>query len=84
MQIEFAGVLASSPNRELAQKFVDFLLSAECQAFLPETQWMFPSNMNAKLPASFSVVSKYPALTAKVGDMERDPSEAANILISNP
>jgi thiamine transport system substrate-binding protein len=84
MQIEFAGVLVSSPNRELAQKFVDFLLSAECQAFLPETQWMFPSNTKAKLPASFSVVSKYPALNAEVGDIDRDPSEAANILISSP
>ncbi len=83
MQIEFAGVLASSPRRELAQKFVDFLLSAECQALLPETQWMFPSNTKAKLPASFSVVSKYPALSAEVRDINRDPSEAANILVGH-
>jgi thiamine transport system substrate-binding protein len=84
MQIEFAGVLVSSANKELAQKFVDFLLSAECQAVLPETQWMFPSNMNTKLPPSFSVVSGYPALNANVKDIERDPSDAANILMSNP
>lgn len=84
MQIEFAGVLASSLNRDLAQKFVDFLLSAECQAFLPETQWMFPANTSTKLPASFSVASKYPALSAKVGDIDHDPSEAANILMGSP
>jgi len=79
MQIEFAGVLSSSAHRELAQTFVDFLLSAECQALLPETQWMFPSNTNAKLPGSFSVVRIYPTLDADINDIVRDPSEAANI-----
>ena len=82
-QVEFAGVLSSSPNRLLAQKFVDYLLSQECQSFLPETQWMFPANRSAKLPASFSVVSKYPSLNAKIQDIDRDPSDAANILMSS-
>jgi thiamine transport system substrate-binding protein len=82
-QIEFAGVLSTSQNKLLAQKFVDYLLSQECQSFLPETQWMFPANRSAKLPASFSVVSKYPSVNAKVQDIDRDPSDAANILMSS-
>lgn len=82
-QIEFAGVLSTSQNKLLAQKFIDYLLSQECQSFLPETQWMFPANRSSKLPASFSVVSKYPSLNAKVQDIDHDPSDAANILMSS-
>ena len=81
LQIEYAGVLSSSQNRELAQNFIDFLLSPECQAFLPETQWMFPANPKTKLPASYDVVRQYPALSANVENIDHDPTDAANLLI---
>lgn len=84
MEIEFAGVLSSSPNRDIAQKFVDFLISPECQAILPETQWMFPANAATKLPASFEVAGRYPSLTTKIHDIDRDPSDAANLLVGSP
>lgn len=79
-QIEFAGVLVSSRNRDLAERFVDYLISAECQAYLPETQWMFPVNRNARLPDSFRVVSRYPVIRAVIGDLTVDPAAAAEIL----
>ncbi|MCX8014104.1 MAG: ABC transporter substrate-binding protein, partial [Rectinema sp.] len=79
-QIEFAGVLSSSRNRDLAEKFVEYLISPECQAFLPETQWMFPVNRATRLPDSFRVVSKFPVLKAQLGDLERDPMVAAELL----
>jgi len=84
MQIEFAGVLATSLKRDAAQKFIDFLISAECQAVLPETQWMFPANASIKLPPSFKVAEKFPALSVHLFDINRDPSEAARILSENP
>ena len=83
-QIEFAGVLISSQKKELAQKFLDYLLSAKCQALLPETQWMYPANIKTELPPSFSIVQKYPALSATIRDLDHDPSEAADLLIGNP
>ena len=83
-QIEFAGVLISSKKRELAQEFIDYLLSAKCQALLPETQWMYPANIKTELPPSFSIVQKYPALSATIRDLDHDPSEAADLLIGNP
>ena len=83
-QVEFAGVLSASPNRGAAQQFVDFLISPECQAFLPETQWMFPANSATKLPPSFAVAGNYPALAAHIRNIDRDPTEAANLLIGTP
>jgi ABC-type thiamine transport system substrate-binding protein len=73
-------VPVSSRNRDLAERFVDYLISSECQAYLPETQWMFPVNRNAKLPDSFRVVAKYPVLKAVIGDLDRDPATAAELL----
>ena len=84
VQIELAGVLATSRYRDNAQKFIDFFISAECQAFLPETQWMFPANTATKLPSSFSVAGRYPTRTGEIRDIDRDPSDAANLLVGTP
>ncbi|PKL06234.1 MAG: thiamine ABC transporter substrate-binding protein [Spirochaetae bacterium HGW-Spirochaetae-9] len=80
-QIELAGVLAASRNRKDAEKFLDFLLSAEAQALLPETQWMYPANTSAVIPPSFSVVpANIATLKAGVADLKNDPETAASIL----
>lgn len=41
-QIEVAGILASSPNVDLAREFLAYLVTPEGQAPLPETNWMYP------------------------------------------
>lgn len=41
-QIEVAGILASSPNYELAQQFLQFLVTPQAQAIIPTTNWMYP------------------------------------------
>lgn len=41
-QIEVAGILASSPNIELAQEFLGWLVTPEAQAIIPTTNWMYP------------------------------------------
>jgi thiamine transport system substrate-binding protein len=41
-QIEAAGILASSPNIELAQEFLAWLVTPEAQAVIPTTNWMYP------------------------------------------
>lgn len=51
-QIEFAGILASSKRVELAQSFMDFMLSDGFQAVIPLTNWMYPV-VETELPASF-------------------------------
>ncbi|MCC8364802.1 thiamine ABC transporter substrate binding subunit [Xenorhabdus sp. PB61.4] len=42
LQVEVAAQLASSKQPELAQKFMQFMLSPAFQQVLPTTQWMYP------------------------------------------
>jgi len=57
VQVEVAGLVASSRQQDLGRKFLSFLLSNEGQAVLPETNWMFPAETPAAgLPDSFKAV----------------------------
>lgn len=52
-QIEFAGILAGTDQREAAEKFIDFLLSPAFQEDLPLQMFVFPVNGEAELPDVF-------------------------------
>jgi thiamine transport system substrate-binding protein len=55
MQIEVAGILANSDQPELANQFLDFMLSDAFQATIPTTNWMFPAvTPAAGLPDGFA------------------------------
>lgn len=43
LQIEVAGKLAASKQPELADKFLDFMLTDGFQGTIPETNWMYPA-----------------------------------------
>ena len=53
-QVEYAGVLAGADNPEGAQAFIDFLLSDEVQADIPEQMFMYPVNEAIDLPESWT------------------------------
>ncbi|MBA3020025.1 MAG: thiamine ABC transporter substrate-binding protein [Propionicimonas sp.] len=53
-QVEFAGVIAGAQNEVGARKFIDFLLSNEVQAQLPEQMYMYPVDSSVKLPADWA------------------------------
>jgi thiamine transport system substrate-binding protein len=48
MQVEVAGVLASSDQPDLAKDFLAFMVSEGFQSIIPTTNWMYP----AKTPAA--------------------------------
>jgi len=52
-QIEFVGILKGTPNRELAEAFIDFMLSPTFQEDIPLQMFVFPINPNAELPPEF-------------------------------
>ena len=52
-QVEYAGVLAGADNAEGARQLVDWLLSAEVQAAIPETMYMYPVDASVPLPESW-------------------------------
>ncbi|MCU0482651.1 MAG: thiamine ABC transporter substrate-binding protein, partial [Anaerolineae bacterium] len=49
-QVEFAGILNGTQNEELAQKFIDFVLSPTFQEDIPLNMWVLPANSTAELP----------------------------------
>jgi thiamine transport system substrate-binding protein len=52
-QIEFVGILRGTENRELAEKWVDFMLSTTFQEDMPLKMFVFPVNPNAVLDQAF-------------------------------
>ncbi|SFU35523.1 thiamine ABC transporter substrate binding subunit [Xenorhabdus koppenhoeferi] len=52
LQIEVAAQLASSKQPELAQRFMNFMISPAFQQVIPTTQWMYPV-INIPLPDVF-------------------------------
>ncbi len=54
MQIEVAGKLAATDQPELADSFLDFMLTDAFQAAIPQTNWMYPvTTPSAGLPEGF-------------------------------
>lgn len=52
-QIEFVGILAGAENRDLAERWVDFMLSLPFQEDLPLNMFVFPVNRDAVLQKEF-------------------------------
>ena len=75
-QIEFAGILKGTKNRDLAEKWIDFMLSTPYQEDLPLNQFVYPGNPTASLPEAFvkwSTVAQEPAnLSPEVIAKNRD------------
>ena len=51
--IEFAGILNNSQNKDLANKFLNFILSEEFQSVIPSTNIMYPITNIKDLPEAF-------------------------------
>jgi len=59
-QIEFVGILKATPNRDLAEAFIDFMLSVPFQEDIPLQMFVFPVNPNAELPPEFVEYAQIP------------------------
>lgn len=71
-QIEFVGILRGGSNRELAEKWVDFMLSPAFQEDLPLQMFVFPVNPNAELDETFVRFLSIPERPVQL-----DPAEIA-------
>ena len=65
-QIEFVGILKGTQNLELAQKWVDFMLSPIFQADMPLNMYVFPVNSQSPLNETFQKYLAIPAHPAVV------------------
>jgi len=71
-QIEFVGILQGTEHRDLAEEFVDFMLSEQFQEDMPLQMFVFPVNPDATLPEEFVEYAQIPDQPA-----ELDPAEIA-------
>jgi thiamine transport system substrate-binding protein len=65
-QIEFVGILKGTANRDLAEQWVNFMLSPEFQEDIPLNMYVFPVNRNAELEETFQKYLEIPEITAEV------------------
>jgi thiamine transport system substrate-binding protein len=65
-QIEFVGILRGTKNQDLAEKWIDFMLSTTFQEDMPLQMYVFPVNSNAKLDATFQKYLSIPKQPAYV------------------
>jgi len=59
-QIEFAGILKGTPERDLASKFIDYMLGVSFQADMPLQMFVFPVNPEAGLPRVYQTTVSLP------------------------
>jgi thiamine transport system substrate-binding protein len=65
-QIEFVGILKGTEHRELAEAWVDYMLSPTFQEDIPLNMYVFPVNRQAKLDDTFQKYLDVPDVTADV------------------
>ena len=72
-QVEYAGVLTGADNPDGAEAVVDWLLSPEVQAALPESMYVFPVDEGAALPSDWAEYAVRP-----VSPYTLDPADIAD------
>ena len=65
-QVEFVGILKGTQNRELAEAWIDFMLSETFQEDIPLNMFVFPVNVDAELPEVFVQWAQVPEETAEI------------------
>ena len=65
-QIEFVGILKGTQQLELAQKWVDFMLSQPFQAEMPLQMYVYPAMTDAELPELFVQFAEQPTEIAQI------------------
>lgn len=70
-QVEYAGVLrGETTNADGARAVVDWLLSPQVQAALPESMYVFPVAADVELPAEWATYAVRPEKTEQVAPAE--------------
>jgi thiamine transport system substrate-binding protein len=65
-QVEYAGVLRGSRNRDAARQLIDFMLAVPFQESVPSSMFVFPVNPAAMLPEVFIANAVVPSDPASI------------------
>jgi thiamine transport system substrate-binding protein len=70
LQVEFAGILKGAQRPELAQQFIDFMLSARFQEDIPLQMFVYPVVSDTALPEVFTKFAPTPEQAANIAPAE--------------
>ncbi|HSH01811.1 MAG TPA: thiamine ABC transporter substrate-binding protein [Anaerolineae bacterium] len=76
-QVEFVGILAGTERQQLAQLFVDYMLSKTFQEDIPLNMFVFPAHQEAELPQEFIDWAMIPDNPATLDPTEIDANREA-------
>ncbi len=79
-QIEFVGILKGTPNRDLAEQWIDYMLGTEFQEDIPLKMFVFPANSQAELADVFARFAVIPTAPVAVAPEEIEAHREAWIL----
>jgi len=65
-QIEFVGIVQGTQRLELAQKWIDFMLSQAFQSEMPLQMYVYPVVADAELPELFAQFAEQPTEVAQI------------------
>jgi len=65
-QIEFAGILKGAKNRDLAERWMDYMISLRFQEDIPLQMFVFPVHPKARLPEFFQKFAEVPPEPARL------------------
>ena len=65
-QVEYAGVLKGAQHAEDAEKVMDFLLSEQFQAQVPEQMYVYPARAGVTLPEAWQKAAPLPTAPAEL------------------
>ena len=73
-QVEVAGLVKSSKQKQLGRDFLQFMLSDGFQNIIPTTNWMYPATLEkSKLPPEFkTLIDPSPALMFDDSEVARE------------
>jgi len=78
LQIEVAAKLASSDQPDLADAFLEFMLSEEFQSLIPTTNWMYPAvTPEGGLPEGFETLAQPETSLIYLGEEAREMRDVA-------
>jgi thiamine transport system substrate-binding protein len=69
-QVEFVGILKGTEQQDLAEAFVDFMLSETFQADIPLNMFVFPARGDVQLPEVFVSHADIPAEPVLLADVD--------------
>ena len=78
LTIEFAGILNTSKNIEMANNFLSFMISDDFQSVIPSTNIMYPIKDTIDLPKAFNELNVPDVLLIAPEEINRNKEEWIN------